>query len=147
MDNDQIVLLSLAMSVLSLLGLAGALYFGIRIYRESRSDLQPHWDRALHIALDRAMDQDPNTLFQYVQALSDIIADNGQRRNEFWTMSGQILLSVLVIAVLTVLLLTGSISAEAGLPILSGVSGFAIAKTTGAARRSTAAPFIQAQRG
>jgi hypothetical protein len=51
-----------------------------------------------------------------------------QRRNEFWTSYGQIIIAVLIALVLTILLLTKTITAEAGLPILSGISGFAIAK-------------------
>jgi hypothetical protein len=38
------------------------------------------------------------------------------------------LIAILIAIVLTILLLTKSITAEAGLPILSAVSGFAIAK-------------------
>ena len=42
------------------------------------------------------------------------------RRNEFWMLYGQFILSLFVIVCVTILLLTGVISAEAGLPILSG---------------------------
>jgi hypothetical protein len=51
-----------------------------------------------------------------------------ERRNEFWTTYGQTLIAALIIIILALLLLTKTISAEAGLPILSGISGFAIAK-------------------
>lgn len=44
------------------------------------------------------------------------------------TNSGQFVTAILIIIVLSILLLTKTISAEAGLPILSGVSGFTIAK-------------------
>lgn len=57
-----------------------------------------------------------------------------QRRNEFWTAYGQVLLAVLIVTILAILLLTKAISAEAGLPIPSGVSGFAIAKGVSSAR-------------
>src|SRR5437868_1961205 len=52
-----------------------------------------------------------------------------EKRNDFWEHYGQVALAVLIVVVLAVLLLTKAISAEAGLPILSAVAGFAIAKT------------------
>jgi hypothetical protein len=52
-----------------------------------------------------------------------------QKRNEFWTTYVQVLIAALIVIVLAILLLTKTISAEAGLPILSAVSGFAIAKS------------------
>lgn len=52
-----------------------------------------------------------------------------EKRNDFWEHYGQVALAVLIVIVLAVLLLTKAISAEAGLPILSAVAGFAIAKT------------------
>lgn len=51
------------------------------------------------------------------------------KRNEFWEHFGQVSLAALIVVVLAVLLLTKVISAEAGLPILSAVAGFAIAKS------------------
>lgn len=53
-----------------------------------------------------------------------------QRRNEFWTIYIQVIVAVLIVVMLTLLLLTKTISAEAGLPILSAVAGFAISKST-----------------
>lgn len=58
-----------------------------------------------------------------------------ERRNELWAAHAQLLVAVLVAVLLTVLLLTRVISAEAGLPILSGISGFALAKQNGSNRR------------
>jgi len=66
--------------------------------------------------------------------LAESYAEYLQRRNEFWTAYGQVLLAVLIVTVLAILLLAKAISAEAGLPILSGVSGFAIAKGVSGAR-------------
>ena len=67
--------------------------------------------------------------------LAEVKRDILEKRNEFWFGSGQILVIVLIITVLTVLLLLDKISPEAGLPILSGISGFAIAKTIDVSRR------------
>jgi hypothetical protein len=58
-------------------------------------------------------------------------ADYLTRRNEFWVTYGQTMVAVLLLIVVTVLLLTRTINPDAGLPILSGIAGFAIAKTTG----------------
>ena len=52
-----------------------------------------------------------------------------QKRNELWTTFVQVMIAVLIIVVLAILLITKTISPEAGLPILSAVSGFAIAKS------------------
>ncbi|HEU4951095.1 MAG TPA: hypothetical protein VFT46_04045 [Holophagaceae bacterium] len=51
------------------------------------------------------------------------------RRNEFWTTYLQVVVAVLIVIILALLLLTKAISAEAGLPILSAVAGFAISKS------------------
>lgn len=59
-----------------------------------------------------------------------------QRRNEFWTTYLQVIVAVLIVIVLALLLITKTITAEAGLPILSAVAGFAISKS--AASNSTA---------
>lgn len=52
-----------------------------------------------------------------------------EKRNDFWEHYGQVALAVLIVVILAVLLLTKTITAEAGLPILSAVAGFAIAKS------------------
>ena len=57
------------------------------------------------------------------------------QRNELWAAHAQLLVAVLMATLLVVLLLTGVISAEAGLPILSGVSGYALAKQASNNRR------------
>lgn len=57
-------------------------------------------------------------------------AEHLARRNEFWMSYGQITVAVLLLIVVTVLLLTRTIDPDAGLPILSGIAGFAIAKST-----------------
>ena len=66
------------------------------------------------------------------------------RRNDFWLTYGQITVAVLLLIVVTVLLLTRTINPDAGLPILSGIAGFAIAKgpagSRGFAPRSPEAP-------
>lgn len=61
--------------------------------------------------------------------LSNVDAEQLQRRNEFWTTYVQTIVAVVIIVVIAALIISKSITAEAGLPIISGVSGFVIAKT------------------
>jgi uncharacterized membrane protein YhaH (DUF805 family) len=61
-------------------------------------------------------------------------AEHLARRNEFWMTYGQTTVAILLLIVVTILLLTRTIDPDAGLPILSGIAGFAIAKGTGAPR-------------
>jgi len=75
--------------------------------------------------------------------LADAFSELLERRNEFWTSYGQLVIATLIIIVLTILLLTKTISAEAGLPILSAISGFAIAKGTAAGRGGSSGPDNQ----
>jgi hypothetical protein len=63
-----------------------------------------------------------------------VYADHLGRRNEFWVGYGQITVAVLLLTMVTVLLLTRTINPDAGLPILSGIAAFTIAKTTSGAR-------------
>jgi hypothetical protein len=67
---------------------------------------------------------------QALQELSEIYRGYLRERNDFWDKYGQILVAVVIITLLTVLLLTKTISPESGLPILSGVGGYAIAKSS-----------------
>jgi len=56
------------------------------------------------------------------------------KRNELGTIFGQYVLSAFVIVVVAILLLAQVITAEAGLPILTAVAGFAIGKASTGAR-------------
>lgn len=106
--------------------LAGLIIFGTLLIGKSlwhRNDFRS-WDRIL---LDCVL-MHPPRLQDIPKNLQNAYNEYLQRRNEFWTTYGQITLSVLVALVLTILLLTKTINADAGLPILSAISGFAIAK-------------------
>ena len=65
-----------------------------------------------------------------LQEVSDIYRSYLRERNDFWDKYGQVIVAIVIIVVLAVLLLTKTSSPEAGLPILSAVGGFAIAKTS-----------------
>jgi hypothetical protein len=69
---------------------------------------------------------------------SQLIAQYLENRTEFWLAFGQIIVAVLLIAVLAILLITKTINAEAGLPILSAIAGFAIAKGVSLSRSGPA---------
>jgi len=69
---------------------------------------------------------------EVLHELSQELSDYRARRNEFWTTFDQILLLIFIVTVITVLLLMKTIEPDAGLPILSGISGLAIAKTISA---------------
>jgi hypothetical protein len=63
-----------------------------------------------------------------------------ERRNELWQQFGQISIAALVAITLAVLLLTKTIDAIAGLPLLSAVGGFSLAKTAGTKENRTILP-------
>ena len=73
----------------------------------------------------------------YPAGLSDAVQEHLSGRYELWATFGQFAVSVFVVLCITVLLLTRVISAEAGLPVLSGIGGFAIAKGVGIGRLVT----------
>ena len=106
--------------------LAGLIIFGTLLIGKSlwhRNDFRD-WDKILIL---RSL-KDPSRFKDIPKNLQNAYNEYLQRRNEFWTTYGQITLSVLVALVLTILLLTKTINADAGLPILSAISGFAIEK-------------------
>jgi len=122
-------------SVIGLVGIIAVTVFGFYLFRRSLSWLQrdhPVWQEFFSFVLEK--DWARKNLPRY---LVDSYAEFLQRRNEFLTTYGQLLLAALVVVVLTILLLTKTISAEAGLPILSGITGFAIGKGVNASRNST----------
>lgn len=121
MSETTILILSITIAVLSLLVLGGAIYFGLKIFQEK----YPFEPRRLYYLMIKQMVNSN----KYLPSFFDTLGEFLERRNEFWTSYSQSLISVFLIAVIAILLLTKTISAEAGLPILSGVTGFAIAKS------------------
>jgi len=67
----------------------------------------------------------------YNNILTDNYNDFLDKRNELFFGFGQIIIIAFIITVITILLLLKIISPEAGLPVLTAVSGFALAKTIG----------------
>jgi hypothetical protein len=60
--------------------------------------------------------------------LKEINADFLEKRNEFWSGYGQIIVTMVIITILAVLLLLNKISSEAAMPAMTGLGGFSLAK-------------------
>lgn len=118
----------IVVSGICLLILGSFVYFGFLLHRIRRFP-----DGLLEEFLHHWMNNRPPDPSLLSSALDEYLS----RRNEFWTLYGQFTLSAFVIVCITILLLTRVISAEAGLPILSGVGGFAIGKGISAGRTTT----------
>ena len=58
--------------------------------------------------------------------LDTIFSEILEKRNDIWMSYSQVILAIVIIITLGILLLTHTISSEAGLPIISAISGFAI---------------------
>src|SRR5436305_8510311 len=105
-------------ATVSLLVLASLAYFAFYLNR-LKIGYSAHIEDLLHMWMHQG--PKPDTTF-----IGNVIGEWYTHRNEFWTSYGQFMLSGFVIAAITILLLTRTISAEAGLPVLAGVGGFAI---------------------
>lgn len=127
MNETYIFWICIIVSIIGLIILIGLILFGTILMRKSlwhRDNDYHYWEKILF----HWFEGNPNRYRDIPQHIENGYTEYLQRRNEFWTAYGQIIIAVLIAIVLTILLLTKTISAEAGLPILSGISGFAIAK-------------------
>lgn len=100
-------------------------WLGREIFTKSLLEHFRHIEYLLHELVNRSSNYD---IANELKAIVDCCVDHRERRNEFWSLYGQIVLAIFIVVILAILLITKTISAEAGLPILSAVSGFAIAK-------------------
>ena len=132
--NDGAFWLSIFFGILGIIVIAGVIWFGKQIYTASL------WD-ALKVKESRIIDSllgnSPNNSANELKALVDSYADHRDKRNEFWSIYGQTIMAIFIVITLAILMITKTISAEAGLPILSAVSGFAIAKGASSNKGST----------
>ena len=133
--------LSVLVSILGLVAIGVLAYLALylsgrfRFLWQKRGD-QDLWEMMWH-SFFKAPSRLSESLPRYVaESYNEFL----QRRNEFWTSFGQVVIAIIIIVVLTILLLTKTISAEAGLPILSGISGFAIAKGVAAGKSISFGP-------
>jgi uncharacterized membrane protein len=139
MNEQNIFWLCLVVAVIGIAAIVGIIFFGIFLFRDSAQS----WfeSRVLeHLYNHGQQSGQRSNLPRY---FADLFSEVLERRNEFWTSYGQIVVAALIIIVLTILLLTKTISAEAGLPILSAISGFAIAKGVTTGRSSSGGPDNQ----
>jgi len=133
MSDKYILALCALIAILGIGGIFGVMRFGRYMIDRSLDKFFPHhhfWEHIFHCMEKGGSYRDSTLARQFADTYSDFL----QRRNEFWTTYGQTLIAILIIVVLSILLLTKTISAEAGLPILSAISGFAIAKGVAAGR-------------
>lgn len=114
--------ISILIGIVCLGVVVGIIWFGKNILERKYLD-HPVWDNMIFHCIEK---QHPYN--DIPRQIAESYADYLQRRNEFWTTYGQVILAIFIVAILSILLLMRVISAEAGLPILSGISGFAIAK-------------------
>ena len=116
------------LSIALILGGAGAIFAVYKFGKNlSARELQNWFHKNFYFWLKK----DPSSYDrkQALQEFSDIYRGYLRERNDFWEKYGQVIVAIVIIVVLAVLLITKTISPEAGLPILSAVGGFAIAKT------------------
>lgn len=130
--NDGAFWLSIGVGVFSIIILYGIFKLGREIYSKTIFDYFKVIEAKL---VDHGFrgEATPSEL----KALIDFYAEHFERRNEFWTIYGQVVIAIFIALILAILLITKTISAEAGLPILSAISGFAIAKGSNAGKTST----------
>lgn len=126
MDTSTLLWLCGLIALIGIAALIGIIYLAIYIFREKFTRLlnEPHlkWSEWIDLILGRG------GRFEIDRMIVDLNNEYLARRNEFWTAYIQVIVALVIIIVLAILLLTKTISAEAGLPILSAISGFAIAK-------------------
>jgi ABC-type glycerol-3-phosphate transport system permease component len=120
-------ILAVLVLIVGLLFLFGLFRFGTTLFGTQSSNLSLE----LRELLMNGPGPDPRRYPWWTDSLSNWYQTYLEKRNDFWEHYGQVALAVLIVVVLAVLLLSKVISAEAGLPILSAVAGFAIAKTSG----------------
>ena len=112
--------------LLTALVLIGIWFFGRYLFRSGWEDY--HGRHILH-ELYHMVDKNDRSLMQRLLfSVTSYISDYLERRNDFWTTYGQVFICIFIVCIIALLLLTKTITAEAGLPILSAISGFAIAK-------------------
>ena len=138
MEAVQIFWLCVIICLLGTGSIIGIILFGrflfLRNLWKAFPDMfhHPFWEMVLMRMEKSGYYRDLNFI---TRSVSESFVEFLERRNEFWTTYGQVVITVLILVVLTILLLTKTISAEAGLPILSGISGFAIAKGVSSSKK------------
>ena len=130
-------LLPIATMVFGILIVASMFVFGLLIYgdKHDRRTRDALYDLLRRL---RMSERKPPFDWKFISEAWDNVL---RRRNKFWELFGQVALSVVVSVIVAVLLLTKTIEADAGLPILSAIVAFVVGKgIDGQGRGSTHAP-------
>ena len=121
--NFWIIVITVCFSIIAIFGI---FQFGLKIYFHKFSDI---WTRIDYFVSEFLIHRrKSNELHFGSQLLQESLESFLDRRNKFWELFGQIALSVVVITIVAVLLLSKTIDADAGLPILSAIVAFVIGK-------------------
>ena len=123
---DNITLSIILITVLTFLILVGIWFFGIYLFK----DRELLFRRGIELdLLDELRRNNRPEFIQILNSINNYLHEFLEKRNEFWTSYGQLIISIFIVSIISILLLTKIITAEAGLPLLSAISGFAVAKT------------------
>jgi hypothetical protein len=135
--------LSILVVVLGLATIGLLVFFGLK---RKEPDFSSVIQRYVNFLLQMVMEptwksQPPQDPWPFASSVLPFLVaaheEEVSRRNEFWSLLVQMGLSMGVIVVITILLLVKAIAPDAGLPILSGVGGFAIGKGVQASRAAS----------
>jgi len=112
--------------VLAIVILGGVIIIGIIIF--AFLAFLREWEKGIPICKN----VDGATVFferNEIKRVKELYMEFMERRNELWFGFGQMAIVGISIIIIGVLLLTEKISAEAGLPVFTGLSSFLIART------------------
>lgn len=131
MNNDYIIPGSIILVSLLTIGIfLGIWFFGKLLYKRYSSEDRFIYEMLRNLS-NNAIINNRSDWNKLLSTFSNYLGDLLEKRNDFWTSYGQMVICIFIVGILAILLLTKTISAEAGLPILSAVSGFAIANKNG----------------
>jgi hypothetical protein len=126
--NDYIIPATILLVVIiTILVILGIWRFGLFLFNKNMIDRHGN-DEFFHFLLHQVDKTDKNFSVKIFNLFSNLYSEYGEKRNDFWTVYGQLIICIFIVCIIALLLLTKVINADAGLPILSAISGFAIAK-------------------
>jgi hypothetical protein len=124
MERTDIHISIIIVTILTLLFFIGICGFGIYLFQKRKYRYENFTD----YLIDMFHSPNRQDFIRIFGSISNYFGEVLDKRNDFWTTYGQIVICIFFVSILAILLLTGTISAEAGLPILSAIASFAIAK-------------------
>jgi hypothetical protein len=125
MFSEQVIL-SLAVMVFAVMVLILVYVFGRTIFFGGFGRNDEYWDYFFRYIVKSF----PPGSHLYSEIFKGSVEPILEKRNDFWSVFGQLYISIFLIAAITVLLLTKTINADAGLPLLSAIVAFAVARTS-----------------